>query len=445
MNQVDLSSACSLAEKVNNGEVTAVSAVKACLENIYKSADLNNFITVCEGEALEAAERVDTDVKNGKRGMLAGVPIAVKDNICCRGIKTTCASRIMSDFVPDFDAEVILRLKRAGAVIVGKTNMDEFAFGSANEYSAYGAVKNARDKTRVAGGSSGGSANAVAAGQVALALGTDTGGSVRQPAAYCGVVGLKPTFGAIEKKGVIGMCPSLEQVGTISKSCDDAALLFSVLSGRDIPRTLDGIIAGKTIGVAAEFINSEMSEEMKTAFFGAVETLKALGAKIAEVSVPSFPFGLAAYHVLSSAVAVNSFKRVFKQHAQTELLGDEVKRRLFTGAVMLSGDNYDDLYIKAAKVRTVIKCDYDNALNCCDALLCPTSSHAATKVGEVIDPHKGHMCDSFLAPVSLAGLPAVSVPFGSENSLPLGVQIIGRRNAEFDILNIGTALTTASK
>lgn len=443
MNGINMSSACALAEKINNGEITAADATSACLENIHKSAELNNFITVCDG-TLEDAERIDGEVKSGKRGALMGVPIAVKDNICTNGIKTTCASRIMSDFVPNSDAEVILRLKRAGAVIIGKTNMDEFAFGSANEYSAYGVVKNARDKARVAGGSSGGSANSVAAGQVPLALGTDTGGSVRQPAAYCGVVGLKPTFGAIDRSGVIGLCPSMEQVGTFSNSCDDAALLFSVLSGRDMPKALDGNIRGKTIGIVKEFIDAEMSVGMKSAFLNAVEMLKNLGANIVEVSVPSFPFGLAAYHVLSSAEAVNSFANVKSKFPKIELLGAEVKRRLLTGAVVTDGDNYDNIYIKAAKVRTVIAFDYNNALKDCDALLCPTASSAATKIGEVVDPHKGHRSDSFLAPVSLAGLPAVSVPCGTESSLPLGVQIIGRRNAEFDILNIGKSLMSAS-
>ena len=439
MNEIDLSSALSLAEKINNRELSAVAAVEACLESIHKTQDLNNFITVCEHEALEAAKRVDSDIKNGKRFLLAGVPIAFKDNIRTKGIKTTCASELLSDFVPDYDAEVILRLKAAGAVIIGKTNMDEFAFGSANEYSAYGVVKNAYDRTRVAGGSSGGSANAVSA-VLPLALGTDTGGSVRQPAAFCGVVGLKPTFGAIDGRGVIGLCPSMEQVGTFSNSCDDAAVLFSVLSGRT-PNNLDGKIKGKTIGIAKEFLQAEMTEAVKNALSLAANRLEEKGAKVVEVSVPSFAFGLATYHVLSSAEAVNSFQGIIKERPQTELLGGEVKRRMLSGAVVLNGDNYDNLYIKAAKVRTVITRDYECALSSCDALLCPTTASAATKIGEVTDPQKGHRSDSFLAPVSLAGLPAVSVPFGADNSLPLGVQIIGKRNAEYEILNIGKALS----
>ena len=438
-----LHSAAYLAERIQSGKLSAVSVVTECLNVISKSELLNNFITLCADEALEAAKRVDYDVKNGKRAKLMGVPIAVKDNICTQNIKTTCASKLFSDFIPDSDAEVVKRLKAAGAVIIGKTNMDEFAFGSANEYSAYGVVKNVLDNTRVAGGSSGGSANAVAAGQVPLALGTDTGGSVRQPAAFCGVVGLKPTYGAVNGGGVIGTCPSMEQVGTLSNDCDDAALLFSVLSGRDLPHALDGNIKGKTIGIAEEFINAEMTEGVKNAFLSAADMLKKLGANVVKVSVPSFPFGLAAYHVLSSAEAVNSFKSIIKRYPHTELLGAEVKRRMLTGAVVTGGENYDNLYIKAAMVRTVILSDYERALKNCDALLCPTAATAAAKIGAVTDPQKGHMCDSFLAPVSLAGLPAVSVPFGTENGLPLGVQIIGRSNAEYDILDIGKALTAA--
>ncbi|MDE7164182.1 MAG: aspartyl/glutamyl-tRNA amidotransferase subunit A [Clostridiales bacterium] len=438
---IDNYTAAALSAAINNGEVTAVDAVTASLKLIHNNASLNNFITVCDIYALREAERIDSEIKSGKRfGKLLGVPIAVKDNICTKGVKTTCASKLLEDLVPDSDAEVVSRLKSEGAIIIGKTNMDEFAFGSANEYSAYGAVHNARDKSRVPGGSSGGSANAVAAGQVPLALGTDTGGSVRQPAAFCGVVGLKPTYGAIERRGVVGLCPSMEQVGTLSKTCDDALLLFSVLSGRDDFSALDGNVRGKTIGVAKEFLSSECTDGVRKAFEQAIQALKSMGANVIEVSVPSFFAGLPTYHVLSSAEAVNSFRKVIKAYPHTELLGAEVRRRMLTGAVVTDGSNYDELYLKAAKVRTVITADYDSALKACDALLCPTTATTATPLGGIIDPHKSHMCDSYLAPVSLAGLPAVSVPFGSEDGLPIGVQVIGKRNAENEILNIGKAL-----
>ncbi len=436
--------AASLAAAISSGQITPTSAVTAYLERI-RDGRLNNFITVCADQALKDAEKAEQELNGGKRTdkKLLGVPVAVKDNICAAGVQTTCASRLLCDYVPDIDAEVVSRLKSAGAIIIGKTNMDEFAFGSANEYSAYGCVRNARNTDRVAGGSSGGSANAVAAGEVPLALGTDTGGSVRQPAAFCGVVGLKPTYGAIDRRGVIGLCPSMEQVGQLSKTCDDALLLFSVVSGRDGLRDIDGNVRGITVGVAKEFLQAEKSDGVAKSFDNAIRALKSIGVNIVEVSVPSFFAGLPAYHVLSSAEAVHSFKKVVAAYPHTELLGDEVKRRMLTGAVVTDGENYDNLYIKAAKVRTVITAEYDNVLSVCDALLCPTAATVAPPIGGITDPQQEHMCDSYLAPVSLAGLPAVSVPFGKENGLPIGVQIIGKRNAERDILNIGKALMNA--
>ncbi|MDE7107354.1 MAG: Asp-tRNA(Asn)/Glu-tRNA(Gln) amidotransferase subunit GatA, partial [Clostridiales bacterium] len=375
--------AVGLAAAISSGEITPTAAVIECLGKI-RDGRLNNFITVCADQALCEAERIELDIKNGKRSegkKLLGVPVAVKDNICTAGVNTTCASRLLDGFVPDSDAEVVARLKRAGAIIIGKTNMDEFAFGSANEYSAYGRVLNARNTDRVAGGSSGGSANAVAANEVPLALGTDTGGSVRQPAAFCGVVGLKPTYGAIDRRGVIGLCPSMEQVGMLSRSCDDALLLFSVLSGRDGLNDIDGNIHGITVGVAKEFLQAEKSDGVCRAFDNAIRALKSIGVNVVEVSVPSFFAGLPAYHILSSAEAVNSFREVVKAYPHTELLGDEVRRRMLTGAVVTDGDNYDKLYINAARVRTVITAEYDSALSCCDALLCPTSATVAMPIG----------------------------------------------------------------
>lgn len=440
MNITDLTVA-SLAAAISSGEVTPTEVVTQCLGKIRDDRRLNNFITVCDDQALKDAEQAEQYIKSGKRTdkKLLGVPVAVKDNICVAGVKTTCASRLLYDYVSDSDAEVIARLKRAGAIIIGKTNMDEFAFGSANEYSAYGYVRNVRDNNRVAGGSSGGSANAVAAGEIPLALGTDTGGSVRQPAAFCGVVGLKPTYGAVDRRGVIGLCPSMEQVGMLSKTCDDALLLFSVASGQGM-RALDGTVRGITVGVAKEFLQAEKSYGVAKAFDNAICTLKSIGVNVVEVSVPSFFSGLSAYHILSSAEAVNSFKKIVEAYPTAALLGDEVKRRMLTGAFVTDGDNYDVLYVKAAKVRTVITAEYIKALSCCDALLCPTASTVATPIGGITDPQQEHMCDSYLAPVSLAGLPAVSVPFGNEFGLPIGIQIIGKRSGERDILNIGTAL-----
>lgn len=437
--------AVELAAAIVGGEVKPTEVVIDCLGKI-RDGRLNNFITVCADSAFCAAEQAEQYIKSGTLAdkKLLGVPVAVKDNICAAGVKTTCASRLLDGFVPDSDAEVVERLKRAGAIIIGKTNMDEFAFGSANEYSAFGCVRNARDNNRVAGGSSGGSANAVAAGEAVLALGTDTGGSVRQPAAFCGVVGLKPTYGAIDRRGVIGLCPSMEQVGMLSKNCDDALLLFSVLTGRELC-PLDGNVRGITIGVAKEFLQAEKSDGVAKSFENAIQALKSIGVNVVEVSIPSFFAGLPAYHVLSSAEATHNFRNVINEYPHTSVLGNEVRRRMLTGAVVTDGENYDKLYIKAAKVRTVITAEYDNALSACDALLCPTTSTTATPIGCITDPQQEHMCDSYLAPVSLAGLPAVSVPFGKENGLPIGMQIIGKRNGEREILNIGKTLMNAVK
>lgn len=450
MNDALIRSAVELSDALRRGEVSASAVTVECLKHISDTVELNNFITVCSDEATEAAEQADGILKSGRAaGPLCGVPIAVKDNISTRGIRTTCASRLLRDNVPSEDAAVIQKLKAAGAVIIGKTNMDEFAFGSTDENSAFGCVKNARDVGRSPGGSSGGSANAVAAGQVPMALGTDTGGSVRQPAAFCGVVGLKPTHDAIDISGMIGCAPSFEHIGTFTNDCDDAALLFNAIK-RDgvypiLPQDLSGSIVGKTVGVADEFISHGMVDEcVRREFLRATDTLRRLGATVRAVSVPSFSAGLSTYHVLSSAEAVGSFCELLTEHPSSELLGAEVRRRLVTGAFVTDSVNRD-LYIKAAKVRAVLQYEYMRALNGCDALICPTSPTVATSLGGCADPDKNHMCDVFLAPVSLTGLPAVSVPFGSENGLPIGMQIIGGYNAECAILNIGKALMAADR
>ena len=444
MNITDFSAA-RITAAVRSGTVTATQVVRAFSDRIKATADLNNFITLCESDALKRAEQIDKSVNGGNAsGKLLGVPIAIKDNIGTAGVRTTCASRLLENNVPEVDAEVVKRLTKAGAIVIGKTNMDEFAFGSTNEYSAYGAARNALDVDRVTGGSSGGSASAVAARQAPLALGTDTGGSVRQPAAFCGVVGLKPTFGAIDRRGVIGLCPSLEQVGIFARDADDVLSLFSVLAER-AEQDLDGSVSGKTIGIAKEFLQISPSDGVLKQFNRAVDTLKALGVNVVDVSVPSFAAGLSAYHVLSSAEATKSFGEIASDFPQTEKLGAEVKRRLIIGAAVVDGDNYDGLYIKAARVRRAITDDYNNALKACDMLLCPTTATVAAKIGGVTDPQKNHLCDSYLAPVSLAGLPAVSVPFGKSENLPVGVQIIGGYNAERQILNLGKALMCADK
>ena len=463
---------CGLSAAMDGGKVSSVEATRACLERIRETAELNNFITTCEAEALELARNADARRRAGENDPLLGVPVAVKDNIATRGIKTTCASELLRDFVPSYDAAVVEKLKAAGAVIIGKTNMDEFAMGSTNENSAFGAVKNALDTRRVPGGSSGGSANCVAARVAFGALGSDTGGSVRQPSAYCGVVGLKPTYSAVSRYGLIAFASSLDQIGTLTRDCDDALRLFGVLIGKDgrdptsgaypkLPLTLHSDIRGKTIGVADEFINTDkLDGEVRGQFEQALSVLSNLGAKIKRVSIKSFNTALFVYYALSGAEAAVNLSRfdgarhsisaheddVLDVFASTrgEMLGAEVKRRIMTGSFVLDGDNYDAYYVKAAKIRTVLKREYESALTACDAIVCPTSPTTAPKLGEWADPAINHFSDMYTVPANLCGLPAVSVPFGRAHGMPIGVQIIGKSFAEGEILGIGKAIMQAA-
>lgn len=437
--------ASELARRLRRKEISAVEATRACLDRIAATAELNNFITVCADEALAAAERADGMLANcDETSALCGVPIALKDNINTSGIKTTCASRALCDNVPTADAAVVERLKAAGAVIIGKTNMDEFAMGSTNENSAFGAAKNARDITRVTGGSSGGSANCVAARQALCALGSDTGGSARQPAAWCGVVGLKPTFGAVARDGVVGFAPSLDSVGILTRDCSDAALLFGALSGAGRGSSVqldDRDLSGVSIGIADEFFDTDyIDERVREVYSAAQSALVDAGANIVRVKIPSFAAGIAAYHVISSAEAVACFKKLGLTADRRKLLGAEVKRRIITGEYVSSGERYDELYIRAARVRSVIKSEYCAALEKCDVLLCPTAPTVAPRLGEKLPPDVSHYNDMFAAPVSLAGLPAVSVPFGVAHGMPVGMQIIGKYNSEREILAIGKQL-----
>lgn len=438
MNIIDLSLK-ELSAALAGGEVTSVECTKVCLDRIEQTSWLNNFITLC-ADAVECAERADKMRRHGNVNALCGVPIAVKDNIDVCGTVTSCASRFCLNGKPAAtDAAVIQKLKRLGVVIIGKTNMDEFAMGSTNEYSAFGGVKNFRDLSRVAGGSSGGSANSVAARQVPCALGSDSGGSVRQPAAYCGVVGLKPTYAAVNTCGLMGLSPSFDHIGTFTRDCDDALMLYGGIceNAAQLPTEPNGDICGKTIGVL-DGGNTCVQPGVETVFAAATEKLKSFGANIIKISIPSLNAALAAYHVISSSEAAETFcERAFC--GDTSLLGGEVKRRLITGKLLTVGSRYDDLYIKAAKVRAVIKGEFEKALCCCDALISPTSPTTAVKFGG-IDPQKTHGNDVFTVAVGLAGLPAVSVPCGLTDGLPVGMQIIGNRFKEAEILGIGKAV-----
>lgn len=456
---------------VKNKEVSAVEATQACLDNIKKST-LNNFITVCESEAIESAKKADEIISRGAGGELTGIPIAVKDNISTCGVRTTCASAFLNNYIPPFDATVVQKLKDAGAVIIGKTNLDEFAMGSTNENSAFGAVKNARDNSRVPGGSSGGSANAVAAFEAYAALGSDTGGSIRQPASYCGVVGLKPTYSAVSRYGLVAFASSLDQIGPLARNTDDALAVFKAIVGRDerdttsanapaLPDKLDGNIKGKTLGVVEQFLTGA-SKEVAAAFDKAIEKAQKLGAKIKKVSISSFDAALAVYYVLSSAEAASNLSRYdgvkygmraesftdiadLYTKSRTAYFGSEVKRRIMIGNYVLSSGYYDAYYLKASKVRTVIKREFDGALSECDGIISPTAPTVAPKIGSQTDPAKTYLSDIYTVPVNIAGLPAVSVPFGSADGLPIGVQIIGRAFDEGAILNMAKAFENGAK
>ncbi len=465
---------CELVAALDSGGVSSAEATAACLKRIKDTQDLNSFITVCEDAATDAARRADERRARGERAPLLGVPVAVKDNIVTDGIRTTCASKFLQNFVPPYDATVVQKLKAAGAVIVGKTNMDEFAMGSTNENSAYGVVKNALDPARVPGGSSGGSANCVAARQAFAALGSDTGGSIRQPAAYCGVVGLKPTHSAVSRYGLIAFASSLDQIGTLTRDCDDALAMLKVLSGKDerdatsacppaYPDILRGDVRGKTLCIADEFLNTDkLDDGVRAAFEAAVDALQKRGAKIKRTSIKSFAAALSVYYVLSGAEASSNLARFdgvkygmraedcdsisdIYVKSRTEFFGAEVKRRIMTGNYVLSSGYYDAYYLKASKIRTVIKKEFYAALDGCDAIISPTAPTVAPKLGEQSDPHKTYLSDMYTVPVNISGLPAVSVPFGTAHGMPVGVQIIGKCFDEGGILDIGKAVMLADR
>ncbi len=461
-----------LLRALNARELSSAEATRACLDRI-RGSKLNNYITVCDDLAMEAAKSADKVRADGKAGALSGVPIAVKDNIATDGIKTTCASAFLRNFIPPYDATVVSKLKAAGAVIVGKTNMDEFAMGSTDENSAFGAVKNARDESRVPGGSSGGSANTVAAHEVFAALGSDTGGSIRQPASYCGIVGLKPTYSAVSRYGLVAFASSLDQIGPLARTCDDARILLNAITGRDERDTtsaeapvcgeLSNDVKGKTIGIADEFL-SGAAAGVADRFGYAVKALEKAGAKVKKVSLKSLDAALAVYYVLSSAEAASNLSRYdgvkygmradkyddivsLHTNSRTEFFGDEVKRRIMIGNYVLSSGYYDAYYLKASKIRTVIKREFDEALSAVDAILCPTAPDVAPKIGAQTDPAKTYLSDVYTVPVNIAGLPAVSVPFGmsKEEGMPVGVQVIGRAFDERGILGIGKFLQEAGE
>ncbi len=459
------------------GETTSVELTRAFLERV-KATDgkINAFITVCEQEALTAADEADQRIAAGNAAPLTGIPLAVKDIFNTRDVRTTCASKILDNYVSPYDATAVARLREQGAVIIGKLNMDEFAMGSSNENSAAGSVKNPWDLSRVPGGSSGGSAASVAAGQVLATLGTDTGGSIRQPASHCGVVGLKPTYGRVSRYGVVAYASSLDQVGPLARTVEDCATLLGAVAGYDpadstsvdvpVPdylATLKEGVKGKKIGLPQEYFIDGLDADVQAAVEAAIETYKQLGAEIVEVNLPHTDYAVACYYLIATAEASSNLARYdgvrygvrvdngegligMYQRTRAAGFGDEVKRRIMLGTYALSSGYYDAYYLKAQKVRTLIRQDFLAAFEQVDFMLTPVAPTPAFRIGEKVnDPLQMYLSDIFTIPVNLAGTCALSLPCGvSSEGLPIGLQLLGKAFAEAEILQAAWAFENAT-
>lgn len=459
-------------EKLSRKEISSVEITKACLEEIKKTnKDLNAFITITEEEALEKAKEVDHKIKEGEKiKILEGIPCSLKDVFCTKGIKTTAASKILENYIPPFDATATKKLKEEGAVFVGKTNTDEFTQGASTETSYFGVTKNPWDKERVAGGSSGGSAAAVAANQCIYSLGTDTGGSIRQPSSFCNVIGLKPTYGRVSRYGVMSMASSLDTIGTITKTVEDTAIVLKEIAGHDkydattpkvevddYPQLIqESNIKGLKIGIPREYFIEGMDNEVKDITKDSIKRFEKLGAEIIDISLPHTKYAVAVYYIIVPSEVSSNMARydgvrygyrnennedLIDQYFKTRAkgFGDEVKRRIMIGTYALSAGYYDAYYLKAQKVRTLIKQDFENAFQKVDIILAPISPTPAFKIGENIqDPLKMYLADIFTVSMNLTGVPALNVPAGlTKDKLPVGIQLIGKHFDEKTILCAG--------
>ena len=470
------SPAAEQAAMVRAGEWSAVDILEQHLAAIEAGDEaIHAFNLVTADEARAQARAVDRKVATGgDPGLLAGVPVALKDNLCTRGVPTTCSSRILEGWVPPYDATVVTRLTEAGAVLVGKTNMDEFAMGSSTETSAFGPTRNPHDTSRVPGGSSGGSAAAVAAGFAPLALGSDTGGSIRQPAALCGVVGMKPTYGTVSRYGLVAFASSLDQIGPFATSVADAALLFDVIGGHDpldstslnrpTPRVLSVIddgVDGLTVGVLTEFLDGA-APDVVARVHQAAEALAAAGARVEEVSVPEVTLGLSAYYLIAPGEASSNLARydgvryglrvdaedtvAMNTATRSEGFGAEVKRRIMLGTYVLSAGYVDAYYNQALRVRTKIIEGFTVAYRRCDVLLGPTAPTTAFALGaKTGDPLTMYLSDVCTIPSNLAGHPAISIPFGAgDDGLPVGIQLLGPALSEGTVLKVAAVAEAAA-
>ncbi|GEK50756.1 Asp-tRNA(Asn)/Glu-tRNA(Gln) amidotransferase subunit GatA [Vreelandella venusta] len=456
-----------LAAALKSGELSSRELTSHFLQRIEQAdGTLNSFITVTAEQALNQAEAADNARATGKAGKLTGIPFALKDIFCTQGVKTSCGSKMLDNFIAPYNATVVEKLNAAGTISLGKTNMDEFAMGSSNENSYFGAVKNPWDLSAVPGGSSGGSAAAVAAGLVPAAMGTDTGGSIRQPAAFCGITGLKPTYGRVSRYGIIAYASSLDQAGPMAKSAEDCAHLLNVIAGHDardstsvargVPdytETLNAPLSGLKIGLPKEYFGDGLDADVEKAVREAVKVYESLGATVREVSLPHTHYAIPAYYVIAPAEASSNLSRYdgvrfghrcdapadlidLYTRSRAEGFGDEVKRRILIGTHTLSEGFFDAYYTKAQKVRRLIRQDFLDAFEDVDVLMGPASPTPAFDLGAKKDPVSMYLQDIYTIAVNLAGIPGISVPAGFSNGRPVGLQILGTHFAEAQLLNV---------
>ena len=456
---LDKLTALQLAEKIKQNQISVLDGVRHVFDKMEKNEPkIHAYLDTYKKDAYARAKQVEKGIADGTyRGRLAGVPIAIKDNICIKGKKTTCASRILENFVPQYDAEVIERLEKAGLVIIGKTNMDEFAMGSTTETSAYGITRNPWNTEHVPGGSSGGSCAAVAAGEAYLALGSDTGGSIRQPSSFCGVTGIKPTYGTVSRYGLVAYASSLDQIGPVGKDVADCAALLEIIAGHDpkdstsmdrkdlnFTEEMTGKVLGMKFGVPKEYLAEGLHPEVKDAFMEALKILTQQGAIVEFFSMKTTEYMIPAYYIIASAEASSNLERFdgvkygyraksyeglhdMYKRTRTEGFGEEVKRRIMLGSFVLSSGYYDAYYLKALKTKALIKQEFDKAFETYDVLLAPAAPYTAPKIGESLkDPLAMYLGDIYTVAVNLCGLPGITVPCGQDSTgLPVGIQMIG--------------------
>lgn len=448
-----------LRKMLDSKEISAVELTQQYLDKIEKTdKNINSYITVCKESAISDAKNAQEIIDAGNADAFTGLPISVKDNICTLGVKTTCASHMLEDFIPPYDATAVEKLKSSNIVLLGKTNMDEFAMGGSSQTSYFGGVKNPYDTTRVTGGSSGGAAASVAADLCVASLGSDTGGSVRQPASFCGVTGLKPTYGTVSRWGLIAFASSLDQIGVVAKSAEDTGYMLNGIYGYDsndatsskkstgdYNSLIGSNISKLKIGVPKEFFGDGLNDEVKTAVLNAVEYYKKLGCEIVDVSLPSLEYAVSAYYLISSAEAASNLSRFdgikfgirsglgenfndLIKNSRREGFGNEVKRRIMLGNYALCSGYYDAYYKNATRIRTQIKEEYSNIFKQCDVMLTPTAPTTAYKIGELEnDPVKMYLADIYTVTVNIAGLPAISTTCGYDsNGMPIGMSLIGK-------------------